>query len=111
MENREMALDLLGISEFSQEEKMRKMEHSNFIYSYLMDDSYKNIQDNNPGNKEFEELDNEYVPNNNRLVKRMDRESQWGLGGEVLKRRKNYFDKSKIPTPHEVNFCSFSIRS
>ena len=101
LKNRQAALDLLGISEFSKEEKMKKV-HSNFLYSYLVDDSYKVTQDNNPSAKEFEDLGNQSFPNNNRLVKRLDREAEWGLGGEVLKRKKNYFSKGRVPTPHEV---------
>ena len=102
MKNREKAMKLLNLGEFSKEEKMRKIEHQNFIYSYLVDDSYKLVQDNDPGTKEFEELDNHINPHNNRLVKRLDRSTEWGLGGEILKRKKNHFTPKKIPSPHEV---------
>jgi hypothetical protein len=104
--NRQMALDLLGLGELSRDEKMRKVEHQNYIYSYLVDDSYKMIQDNDPNSKEFEELDHDVNPHNNRLIKKLDRGAEWGLGGEILKRTKSSFKKDKIPTPFEVSISN-----
>ena len=104
LNNRQMALDLLNMGEFSKEEKMRKIEHQNFIYSYLVNDSYKMVQDNDPNTKEYEELDNEINPHNNRLIKKLDKGAQWGLGGEILKRKKSFFKKEKVPTPYEVRY-------
>lgn len=98
-----MALDLLGLGEMSREEKMRKVEHQNFIYSYLVDDSYKMVQDHDPGSKEFEDLEQPPHPNNNRLIRRLEKNTEWGLGGEVLRRRRNSFKKDRIPTPQEVS--------
>ena len=102
LDNRNQAMKLLKLGEFSREEQMANVERQNFIHSYLVDQSHKVDQSSNIANLEQEDLYQESYPHNNRLVKRLDRFSQWGLGGEILKRKTNYFNQNKVPTTHEV---------
>ena len=41
---------------------------------------------------------------NQKLVQRPKKETLWGLGGELLRRKENFFQLERIPTPEEVQF-------
>ena len=50
------------------------------------------------------EKDEDYDDMNKKLVQRPKKETLWGLGGELLRRKENFFEFDRIPTPEEIQF-------
>ena len=49
-------------------------------------------------------IDNEYIENWNSLVRRPGKETVWGLGGQLMVRKKNFFDRDRMPEVDEVMY-------
>lgn len=78
----------------------QQLKDSKFIHDYLLDDSYKHQEDANTS--KTEELKTEHYRNNNRLAKSIEKDSHWGLGGELLKRKVGTFEQGRFPEPEEI---------
>lgn len=49
-------------------------------------------------------IDNEYIENWNSLVRRPGKETVWGLGGQLMVRKKNFFAGDRMPDVDEVMY-------